>query len=63
MKQDSCKKLFFNLEILPLHFQYILSLLFIIKKKRNQFIVNSEMYHIDTKQHANFLQLSANLTK
>jgi len=26
-------------------------------------VVNSEVYHIDTKQHANFHQLSVNLTK
>ena len=32
-------------------------------RNQNQFLVNSEVYHIDTKQHANFHQLSVNLTK
>jgi hypothetical protein len=29
----------------------------------DQFLVNSEVYHIDTRQHANFHQPSVNLTK
>jgi hypothetical protein len=32
-------------------------------RKRNQFLVNSEIYHIDTMQQANFHQPSANSTK
>jgi len=43
---------FFNLEILPLPSHYILSLLLFIIKNRNQFMVNSDIYHIDTRQHA-----------
>jgi len=30
---------------------------------KNQFLVNSEIYHIDTRQHANFHQPSVNLNK
>jgi hypothetical protein len=60
---DSCRKLFFNLEILLLPSQYILSLLLFMKRNRNQFLANSEIYHIDTRQHANFHQLSVNLSK
>jgi len=30
-------------------------------KNMNQFMFNSEIYHIDTRQHANFHQLSVNL--
>jgi len=30
---------------------------------KNQLLVNSEVYHIDTKQHAKFHQPSVNLTK
>jgi hypothetical protein len=52
--RDTCRKLFFNLEILPLPSQYILSLLLFITRNKNQFPVNSEIYHIDTSQHANF---------
>ena len=60
---DSCRKLFFNIEILPLLSQYILSLLLFLIKIMNQFMVNSEIYHIDTRQHANFHQTSVNRTK
>jgi len=59
---DSCRKLFINLEILPLPSQYILSLLFMLRNK-NQFLVNSEIHHIDNRQHANFQQPSVNVTK
>jgi hypothetical protein len=60
---DSCRKLFFNLEILPLPSQYILSILLCMIRNRNQFMVNSEIYHSDTRPHANFHQPSVNLTK
>jgi len=60
---DSCTKLFINLEILPLPFQYILSLLLFMLTNKNQFLVNSEIHHIDTRQHANFHQPSVNVTK
>jgi hypothetical protein len=32
-------------------------------RNKNQFLVNSELYHIDTRHHANFQQTSVNLTK
>jgi len=48
---------------LPLPSQYILSLLLFTIRNKNQFLVNSEVYHIDTRQHANFHQPSVNLTK
>jgi hypothetical protein len=54
--------MFFNLEIFPLPSQYILSLLLFIRNW-NQILVNSEIYHIDTKQHANFHQPSVTVTK
>ena len=60
---DSCRKLFFNLEILPLPSQYILSLLLFMIRNRNQFMDNSEIYHSDTRPHANFHQPLVNLTK
>jgi hypothetical protein len=60
---DFCRKLFPILEILPLPSQYIISrLLFVIKNVKN-FTVNSEMYQIETRQHAHFHQPIANLTK
>ena len=48
---------------LPLPSQCILSLLLFTIRNKNQFLVNSEVYHIDTRQHANFHQPSVNLTK
>jgi len=60
---DSCRKLFFNLKILPLPSQYILSLLLFVIRINNQFLVNSEICHTDTRQHANFHQPSVNLNK
>jgi len=54
---------FFNLEILPLTSQYILSLLLFMIRNRNQFLVSSEIYHIDTRQHANFHQSPVNSSK
>jgi hypothetical protein len=32
-------------------------------RNKNQFPVNSEIYHFDTRQHANFHQPSVNVTK
>jgi hypothetical protein len=60
---DSCRKLFINLEILPLPSQYILSLLMFMIRNRSQFLVNSEIHHINTRQHANFHQPSVNVAK
>ena len=53
--RESCRKLFINLEILPLPSQYILSLLMFMI--RSQFVANSEMHHINTRQHANSTHL------
>ena len=53
---------FFNLEILPLSSQYTLSLLLFMIRNRNQFLVNSEVNHTDSKQHSNFHQPFMNLT-
>ena len=60
---DSYRRLFFDLEILPLPSQYIVSLLLFMIRNNNQFLVISEVYHIHTRQHANFHQPSVNLTK
>jgi hypothetical protein len=32
-------------------------------RNKNQFLVNSELYHIDSRQYANFQQSSVNLTE
>jgi hypothetical protein len=61
--RDSCRKLFVNLEILPLPSQYILSLLMFMIRNRSKFLANSEIHHINTRQHANFHQISVNVAK
>jgi len=61
--RDSCRKLFLNLENLPLPSQYILSLLLFMIRNKNQFQVNSEIHHINTRQHANLHQPSVNSRK
>jgi len=61
--RDSCRKLFPNLEILPLPSQYILSLLLFMIRNKNQFKVNSEIHQINTRQHANLHQTFVNATK
>jgi hypothetical protein len=59
--KDSCRKLFFNVEILTLPSQYILFLLLFMIRNKNQFLVNSEIHHKDTRQQANFHQPSVNV--
>jgi hypothetical protein len=61
--RDSSRKLFINLEILPLPSQYIISLLMFMIRNWNQFLVNSEVHHINTRQHANFHNPSVNVAK
>jgi hypothetical protein len=46
---ELCKKLFLNLKILPLPSQYILSLLLFMVRNKNKFLINSEIYHFDTR--------------
>ena len=61
--RNSRRKMFFNLETLPLHSHYILSLLLFMIRNKNQFLVNSEIYHIHTRQHVNLHRPSVNVTK
>jgi hypothetical protein len=60
---DSCKVLFINLNILPLPYQYIFHLLRFVIKNNDLFTTNNEMHALCTRQHRNFHQPSANLTK
>ena len=62
-KRASCTNLFMKLKILPLESQYILSLILFVIKNKNQFIENSEIHSVDTRQHTNFHQPTMNLTK
>jgi hypothetical protein len=60
---ESCKKLFINLKILPFPPQYIFSLLLFMIRCKYQSAINFELYHFDTRQHANFHEPSVNVTK
>jgi hypothetical protein len=59
----SCRDLFVALGILPFYSQYIFSLLLFLDKNKNQFHVNSEIYHYTTRQKSQLHQPSTNLTK
>jgi hypothetical protein len=61
--RDSCRKLFINLEILPLPSQYIFPLLMLTIRNRTQFVINSEIHHINSRQHTNFHLPSVNVAK
>jgi hypothetical protein len=62
--RDSCRKLFINPKILPLPSLYsYCHLLFVIKKTKELFTTNNEIHTFCTRQHRNFNQPYANLTK
>jgi len=52
-----------TLKILPLPSLYILLLLIFVIKNKELFTTNNEVHSICTRQHLNFHQSSANLTK
>jgi hypothetical protein len=60
----SCRSLFKKFQILPLKFQYMLSLLiFVVQNKTLFFLSNTENYNLDTRQKKDNLYLpQANLT-
>jgi hypothetical protein len=60
--RDSCRTLFKKLKILPLPSQYILSLLSVIRNKK-QYTYNSEVCHTDMRQHLHLHQPLPNLAK
>jgi len=59
----SCHELFKKLNILPLHSQYILSLLLFVVKNIEEFISNSEVHSINTRHRSDLYPLSIKLTK
>jgi hypothetical protein len=60
--RDSCRDLLKNLKIVPLHSQYILSLLSFVVNSKNKFQSNSDFCHIYTRQKCNFHHRSSNLS-
>ena len=55
-RNQSCRELFVKLGLLPLHSQYILSLLMFLFKNKHQFPVNTKIHHHATRQQSNFHQ-------
>jgi hypothetical protein len=60
--RDSCRELFKKTEILPLHSQFIFSLLLFIVNNRDQFKLNSEIYSRNTRHNNNLHYPICNLT-
>jgi hypothetical protein len=49
-KKDSCSDLFKNVRILPFQSQFILSLLLFVVNNKNNFKLNSDIHHVNTRQ-------------
>jgi len=60
---QSCRKLFKKLNILPLHSQYILSLLLFVVKHINMFKINLMIHSINTRHCSDLYLPSVHLTK
>jgi hypothetical protein len=59
--RDSCHNLFKELKILPSKSQYIFSLLLFVVNSKDEFVVNSENYNMNTRQGTNRYLPQANL--
>jgi len=57
----SCCEVLKNLVVLPLHSQYIFSLLLFVVKNRELFRSNSDVRNINTRYHSDLHLLIANL--
>ena len=61
-RRESCRKLFKELQILPLASQYILSILVFVNKNRGLFLSNSDVHNINTRYNLNLHVPSTKLT-
>jgi hypothetical protein len=61
--RESCRELLKKLNILPLHSQYILSLILFVVKNINMFKSNSMVHTIDTRHSSDLHLPSAHLSK
>jgi hypothetical protein len=59
----SCHELFKKLNILPLHSQYILSLLLFVVKNIDEFKSNFEVHTINTRHRSDLFPPATKLTK
>ena len=60
--RDSCRQLFEKLEIMPLQFQYILSILLFVIKNKELYTTNQEIHSINTRFNINLHLPVCNLT-
>jgi hypothetical protein len=59
----SCREHFRRLNILPFYSQYMYSLLLLVAKNAFRFVINNEIYTINTQQSINLHLPSVHLTK
>jgi hypothetical protein len=62
VRNASCRQLFKDLNILPIQSQYIYSILLFVTKNKDQFLSNSQVHKINTRQTFNLYVPMANLT-
>ena len=60
-KNSSCRQLFKELNVLPIQSQYIFPVLLFVIKNKDQFLFNSKVHKINTRQNSNLYLPSANL--
>jgi hypothetical protein len=60
IKNASCQQLFKELNILPIQSQYIFSNILFVIKNKDQFLSNSQVHKINTRQTSNLYLPSAN---
>jgi len=61
-RNASCRQLFKDLNIFPIQSQYIYSILLFVTKHKNQFLSNSQVHKINTRQTFDLYIPTANLT-
>jgi hypothetical protein len=61
-RNASCRQLFKDLNILPIQSQYIHSILLFVTKNKDQFLSNSQVHKLNTRQTFNLHVPTANLT-
>jgi len=61
-RNASCRRLFKDLNILPVQSQYIYSILLFVTKNKDQFLTNSQVNKISTRQTFDLYVPTANLT-
>ena len=61
-RNASCRQLFKDLNILPIQSQYIYSILLFVTKNEDQFLYNSQVHKINTRQTFDLYVPTSNLT-